>query len=129
MSDRGLGFLGYLTKQECMHTEPEYPRSPAATKSVLFPRLGERNDSVYSSSSICHISFLSFLKSLPRYRARARLKTEKNAKMRASKPRGLFGSFGSVLKMARSMEVLMRRWRRPILGYGICGSDEVWSRL
>jgi hypothetical protein len=101
---------------ECwsIHTDPEYPRSPTATKSVLLPADGERKDSVYSSSSISHISFLSFLKSFPRYRVSASEKKEKKARMRARRPGGLPVS-GLTLKIARKMEVLTRRWRRPIL--------------
>ena len=97
-----------------IYTDPEYPRSPTVTKSVLLPADGERNDSVYSSSSIPHISFLSFLKSFPRYRVSASEKKEKNARMRARRPGGLPVS-GFTLKIARRMEVLTRRWRRPIL--------------
>jgi hypothetical protein len=97
-----------------IRTDPEYPRSPTATKSVRLPADGERNDSVYSSSSIPHISFLSFLKTFPRYRVSANEKKEKKARMRAMRPGGLPAS-GLTLKIARRIEVLTRRWRRPIL--------------
>jgi hypothetical protein len=98
------------------HTDPEYPRSPAATRSVLLPADGERNDSVYSSSSISHISVLSFLNSFARYRVSASWKKVKKAIMRERRPGGLPAS-GLTLKIARRMEVLMRRWRRPILRF------------
>jgi hypothetical protein len=68
------------------HTDPEYPKSPTATKSVRLFLLGLRKLSVYSSSSISHVSPLNFLKSLPRYLESARLKMAKNAMMRAKNP-------------------------------------------
>jgi hypothetical protein len=100
------------------HTEPEYPRSPTATKSVRLFLLGLRKLSVYSSSSICHVSPLSFLKSRPRYLESARLKMAKNATMRANNPGRASSSsscFDPVWKIARSMDELMSRSRLPIL--------------
>jgi len=99
------------------HTDPEYPRSPIATRSVRLRLLGLRKLSVYSSSSICHISFRSFWNSLARYLASVRLKKAKKAMMRASKLGRASSSVGAgpVLKMARRMDVLIRRSRKPIL--------------
>lgn len=103
-------------------TDPEYPKSPTAIRSVRLLLLGLRKLSVYSSSSICHIWFRSFLNTLPRYLDRARLKMAKKATMRANSPRRGSSSVGEDpdLKMARRIEVLMRRSRRPILQINGC---------
>lgn len=98
-------------------TEPEYPKSPTATRSVRLFLLGLRKLSVYPSSSMCHMSFLSFLNSLSRYLPRLRLKRAKKAQIRAKRLRPVPSSlaFGCDLKIARRIEVLMSRSRRPIV--------------
>jgi hypothetical protein len=116
------------------HTEPEYPRSPIATKSVRLFLLGLRKLSVYSSSSICHVSFRSFLKSRPRYLESDRLKIAKKAIMRASNPGRASASSSCCLdpvrKIARRMDELMSRSRLPMLSRsGAVASSRVFTVL
>jgi hypothetical protein len=89
------------------------------TRSVRLPLLGERKLSMYPSSSISQVSFLNFLNRDARYRARVRLKRAKKAYIRANRPRCALSSFrgASDLKMARKIDALMRRSRRPILKF------------
>jgi hypothetical protein len=109
--------VSQASSEGLQHTDPEYPRSPTAIRSVRLLLLGLRKLSVYSSSSICHIWFRSFLNTLARYLDRARLKMAKKAAMRANSPGRGSSSVGddAELKIARRIEVLMRRSRRPML--------------
>lgn len=71
---------------------------------------------MYSSSSISHVSFLSFLNNEARYLVKDKLKMAKNAQIRAKRLGRVSSSLRveSPLKMARRIELLIRRSLRPM---------------